>query len=205
MSMRIHERGQLLLEVLIVTTLAAAVILLGSQITNIALKGTRGSGEQERAGALAAEVFDAVRASSTEKWQNLYQLTKPSAHYYPAQSSGKWVLNAGDETVTIDGIAFTRYFTVDNVSRDSSTRNIEAAYNAANDDPSTQLVTVNVSWVGGTPLIVSEYVTRWRNKVCVQTAWTGVGAGPATCPATNYGAQTNIDTSVSGQLKLTPQ
>ncbi|MBI5147860.1 MAG: hypothetical protein HZA37_01775, partial [Parcubacteria group bacterium] len=53
----------------------------------------------------------------------------------------------------------------------------------------------SVSW--------SEYATRWRNLVCLQTDWTGgTGTATTTCPATTFGSQSSIDAS-GGSLKLT--
>jgi hypothetical protein len=200
------ERGQLLLEVLFATTVAALVIGIGAQIANVSLRGTKTSGDRNKAMSVSTEVFDAVRAASTEKWQNLYSLTKPATHYNPTQSSGKWVLSAGDGNVTIDGANYTRFFTVDNVSRDLTTRDVETSYNAGHDDPSTQRVTVTVMLPSGDAVVSSELVTRWRNKACKQTAWSSVGAGPSACPSSSFGSSTSIDTTtVPGSLKLSPQ
>jgi hypothetical protein len=199
------EKGELLLEILIVTTIAVAVIMLGAQIASVSLRGTRASGERAKAVSLSSETFDAVRAASTEKWQNLTNLTHGGTHYQALQSGGKWALSAGDETVTIDGVGYTRFFTVDDVSRDGTTRDIQTSYVSADNDPSTQYVTVTVTWGSGQSVTSSEYQTRWRNKACTQTAWSASGAGPSSCPSTNFGSQTNIDaTSVPGSIKLTP-
>ena len=135
---------------------------------------------------LAIETLEAVRGASDEKWQNLYDLTKGSAnHHYPSQSSGKWVIsNNGDETVAVNSIPYARYFVVDNVSRDQTptSRAIENTYNSANDDPSTQKVTVTVTtnWATSTAVTFSQYLSRWRNKVTVQTSWTGGGGESST-------------------------
>ncbi|MEI7741591.1 MAG: hypothetical protein WCJ29_03735 [bacterium] len=203
---RLGERGQLLLEVLIVTTIAAAVIALTAQIVSVSLSGTRSSGVRGEVTSLTSEAFDGVRASATEKWQNLFNLATDGTHYYSTQSAGKWVLSAGDETVTIQGKSYTRYFTISSVSRDLVTRDIETSYNASHDDPSTRQITVTlISNDGATTTTSSEYVPRWRNKACLQTDWGVAGAGPTDCPTTNFGSKTNIDTSTSGSIKILQQ
>jgi hypothetical protein len=58
---------------------------------------------------------------------------------------------------------FERKVAVGNVSRDPVTRNIEAIYNVANNDPDTRKVTVSVGWwtkAGTTTKSITTYVTN---------------------------------------------
>lgn len=81
-----------------------------------------------------------------------------------------WTLSHGEEVVTINGISFRRSITMSNVSRDTtSDRKIEAIYDSAKDDPSTQKVSVSVSWQGGDPVVINGYLFRWKNKLMVLT------------------------------------
>ena len=181
-----YARGALLIEILITISILAIILSLGAQSSFVSLRASKSAGEKDMALNLAIETLEAVRGASDEKWQNLYDLTKGSAnHHYPSQSSGKWVIsNNGDETVAVNSIPYARYFVVDNVSRDQTptSRAIENTYNSANDYPSTQKVTVTVTtnWATSTAVTFSQYLSRWRNKVTVQTSWTGGGGESST-------------------------
>jgi len=188
------------MEILITITVVAVVAGIGSQLIVGSLRSNKFSNERNAALGLVEETFEAVRNSSSERWQNIYDLTKDTAQYYPQQSSGKWQIAAGTESVVVNGITYTRYFNISNVSRDTSSRNIENTYNSANNDPSTQKITTTVSWPDAEPMISSEYITRWRNKACLQTDWQSVGSGTSTCPANNYGSASNITTGNNLQL-----
>ena len=153
---------------------------------------------------LVSETHEAVRAVAHEKWQNLFNITKNSA-YYPQASSGKWTLTAGTQTVTINNINYSRSFITQNMCR-NQTSQIFGDVTGITDgptvtdgtfttctvsggayDPSTQKVTVTVSWMGDTGITTSEYVSRWRNKICNQTSWQTAGSsGSKNCPDTTY-------------------
>ncbi|MCX6756709.1 MAG: hypothetical protein NTW35_00940 [Candidatus Nomurabacteria bacterium] len=190
-----HLKGSLLLELLIVISILAVILAIGAQSISLSLRSGKISGERDVATSLASEALESVRGATEEKWQNLYTLTKASQNYYATTSSNKWIISSGTETISINNAIYTRYFTVNNVSRDLSTRLIETSYNSLHDDPSTQQVTVTVSWVGGVPVVVNEYFFRWKNKVCNQTSWSSSGSsGVKTCPDTTYGSATNLGT-----------
>lgn len=200
------SRGMLLLELLVSISILAAILSVGSQAVWVSMQSGKISSESDLAIGLAGEALEATRGVVDEKWQNIYSLTKGSQHYYPALVSGRWTLVSGDEIIALNTARYTRYIVIDNVSRDLSTRMIEPIYDSANDDPSTQKVTVTVEWQGaGSPVVVSDYFFRWRNKICNQTNWAGgVGSGVKSCPDTTYESifpVGTIDTSV-GSLKL---
>lgn len=189
-----------MLEVLVAIAVVAAVVGIGSQMIIGSLRSSKISNERNAALGLVEETFEAVRNSSSERWQNIYDLTKDSVQYYPQQFSGKWQVAAGTENIVINSIAYTRYFTVSNVSRDPTTRDIENTYNAGNNDPSTQKIFVTVSWPNADAITSSEYTTRWRNKACLQTSWQSAGSGTSTCPTSNYGSVINITPGENLQL-----
>jgi hypothetical protein len=134
-----NNQGQLLLEILIAVGVAATV-------------------ESTIAENLAQEEFKAVGAIAFSKWQNLYNLTKASSsHYFATSTTGDWATSTGDEVIILNGLSFTRYFTIANVCRDDVSRAIITTVGVPpcvagnSDDPSTQKITVTVSWSGGTP------------------------------------------------------
>ena len=184
------NQGALLLELLIAISLLAVVLAVAVNGVFLSMQSNKISGERDIANALATESLEAVRSITEENWANIYGLTKTTQHYYPIQSAGAWTLVPGDEIVTLNGVAYTRYITVTDVSRDSITRNIEPVYILADDDPSTQQVTVSVTWNTGSPATVtlSNYYFRWKNLVCAQTGWTTGGTGKTVepCSATTY-------------------
>ncbi|MCX6755017.1 MAG: hypothetical protein NT068_00550 [Candidatus Nomurabacteria bacterium] len=199
-----RNTGSLLLELLIVISILAVILSFSANAIFLSMKSNRVSGERDVSSSLASEEIEAVRAVTEEDWQNIYGLTKSIAHYYPTQSSGKWILSSGDGTVILNGITYTRYITIDNVSRDATTRDIENTYISSDDDPSTQKVTAVVSWSGGNSFTTYEYFFRWKNKICGQNAWTTGGSGNTVknCTDASYDIKdSNIDVS-TGVIKL---
>ena len=204
-------KGALLLELLIVIALMGIIFTVGTQAILVSLKSGRNSGERDTAYSLANEGIEIVRGVAEQNWQSIYApagIVKGTTHYYPLKVSNAWTLTQGDETVIVNGLSYTRYIIIDNASRDSTTdRKIESTYVSADDNPDTQKITVSVSWTGGDTVTESGFVFRWRNKVCVQTAWTTQTTptdNVASCPPTTYfSADSGIDASVAGTLKLT--
>lgn len=185
-----QKKGALLLELLIVISLLAIILSVGTQAVYVSLQSGKVSGERDIAVGLASEALEAVRGASEEKWQNIYDLTKTSQHYKTVPSGNKWTLATGDETIAINNASYTRYVVIDNVSRDAATRLIDTGTNY---DPSTQKVTVTVSWPYADPVVITEYFLRWKNKVCNQTDWSGgAGSGTKNCPDTSYVSATNL-------------
>lgn len=185
-SVTCQQRGALLLEILVVTAILGVILSLGSQMVFVSLKSNKTAGDRDVAVGLLNETIEAVRAIGDERWQTLYALLHNGTHYYPVSSGGKWMVSAGgsDETVVANGINYTRYFTIENVSRcNDATRTIASSTTCTpsntnySDDPSTQKIIVSVSWSGSEPITQTEYLLRWRNKVCPQTDWSG-GANP---------------------------
>lgn len=199
------SKGALLFELLIVISIIGIISAVAANAIFLSMRSNEVSGDRGVASTLASETLEVVRAIAEEDWQNIYGLTKNTQHYYPIQSNGKWVLtSAGDETVNQNNTIFTRYVIIDNVSRDSSTRAIETSYVSADDDPSTQKVTVTVSWTGGTPVTMSEYFFRWKNKICGQSGWIteGTGDAVANCTDTSYDTKDSAVDITGGTLKL---
>lgn len=206
------NRGSLLLEALIVISILSVVVMFGSQLFLTSARSSKWSRERDVADGLAIEALEAVKSVATESWLNVYM--PPDGTGDPnsskgtklrlVQNSGKWEIASGQENVNMDGIAFARSFIVENVSRDEN-GNIENTYNSLNDDPSTQKITISISWLNDS-VTMNEYITRWRNKICVQTDWSGgQTTGTSTCPANTYTSIDNekLDTG-GGNLKLKP-
>ena len=207
------QQGQSLLEILMVIAVVAVLAALGAELVFTSLQANRIASERDVGLRLAEEEFEAVRGVATERWEDLFGLTKGTTDYHPVQSAGKWTISTGTENVVLNSLTYTRSFTIQNVCRDDSTRDITGITDtsgsttactetAATDshDPSTQRITASVSWPGGATLTSDEYVARWRNQVCLQTSWDTMGGGPFTCPATNYESATDVTTGASLSL-----
>lgn len=174
-----NNRGQSLVEILVAITIAT--ILIGGAVGTIAL--TLRSNVQNKnlqiANSLGQELLDQASVFAEANWHNIYSPTVvKGSPYYLAISGSAFSLTPGSEAVTVDGVTFNRSFVIENVSRDSSD-NIEAVYNPANDDPSTQKLTVTTAWLQGTQTAMTslnKYLIRSKNLVFHQTDWSG-GAG----------------------------
>ena len=66
------KKGSLLLELLIVISLLAIILSVGSQAVFVSLQSGKVSGERDVAMGLANEEFEAVRGSTEENWQTIY-------------------------------------------------------------------------------------------------------------------------------------
>lgn len=204
--MRRHtvQKGSLLIEILVAVSIFAVLATIGAQALVVSLNSNMAAEKKTSGAGLLSEMMNAVHAASDESWQNLYGVTKGS-HYHPAIAGGKWTLVSGDELVSVGNASYTRYFTVANVSRSLSTRDIETTYISGHDDPSTQFVAATVTSTTTDALTASEYFFRWRNKTCNQTAWSSSGSsGAKICPDDTYDSKSSgIDTtSIPGSLKL---
>lgn len=208
------QEGSLLIEALVSIAIVSVILAIGAQIILASLKSDQVASEKNVALGLAEEAFEAMNNIAMENWQNIYKppggagdaITSKGAanHFYPRKMGGKWELVSGDNQASVDGMEFAVYVNIDNISRDAVTRNIESAYNIANDDPSTQKISVFVTRNGGEQISLTDYILRWRNEVCAQTDWSGgVSGATSTCPTSSYGSSSNVNTS-AGSLELSP-
>lgn len=197
-----YSGGQLLIEILVAISIFTVLAAIASQALSVSMRGSTLAIQKDTGTQLLKELLEGVRGATESSWQNLYGLTKNSAHYHVVQQGGAFAVMSGDETIALNGVTYTRYFTVTDVSRDPSTRNIETTYSAPHDDPSTEQVNVIVSAPSVPTLSASTYFFRWRNKTCTQTSWSGGGgsSGAKQCPDTTYVSETNITAGASLEL-----
>ncbi|MBI3671251.1 hypothetical protein HY249_00455 [Candidatus Azambacteria bacterium] len=209
---RESESGQLLLEILIAVSILAFIAIAISQVLGVSFQSSKVGGQRTVALGVAQEEMEAVRAIAKESWNNIYGVGKGVANKYHISNSAadcgtqRWCLVAGQSSETFNGLLYTKYIYIDNVSRTGG--DIDSTYSAPNDDPLTQKVSVAVSWQGGS-IDIYEYFTRARNSSAGQTNWTT--SGQATNPTSGETASFNsayssddgnIDTATAGSIKL---
>ena len=207
-----RQSGQVLFEILLAVAILVGVAAVSVQLSQMSLQSADVAGDRTVATNLSREVVEATRAISGENWTNFYNITKGS-QYHPEVQTNKWVLVSGSENVIINSETYARFLTVDNVSRNLSSGDIESVYNSANDDPSTQKVTIMIQKSGLADVTYSEYISRWRNASPVQTIWqaSGQGDNPTSGDSTNFNNgyssdDGNVDTTTTtGSLKLKTQ
>lgn len=206
------QKGQVLFEILLAVAVIVGVAAVSVQLSQMSLQSANVAGSRTVATNLSREAVEATRAISGENWVNFYNIIKGN-QYHPEVQTGRWVLVSGSENITINGEAYTRFLTVDNVSRNPANGDIESTYNSANDDPSTQKVTVTAQKSGLADISYSEYISRWKNASPVQTGWQASGQtdNPTSGDSTNFNNSYlsddgNIDTATTtGSLKLKTQ
>ncbi len=214
----IPRRGQSLAEIIVAVGIAA--ILVGTSAISIAtvLRSNVQSKRLQAATTLAQELSDSVRSFAEAGWPNIANLNHGSGNLYTLNATtSPFTATAGTETVTQEGVAYTRSFYVDNVSRDlcgagsittAATTTCASGPNTigVTTDPSTQLVTIVVTWpAAATGVQISEYLTRSRNQSYRQTDWSGGGGqeGPVTAVNSQFASSTSINYSgTQGSIQL---
>lgn len=214
--------GQALIEVLISITLGAIFMASGSFLISAFLISNNNNRNATAAISLSNELMDSVQALADANWLNIYNLAHASTtHYYLLTTGSPYSVVSGDQSVIVNGVSFTRYFYVDNISRDNcgvavaTTSAITACLlgpgnSGVADDPSTQKITAVVTWPQAPlGLTYARYFTRARNRVFWQNNWSG-GAGQesfsttsdATLVNNKFASSTNIVFSSGGALTM---
>ncbi len=202
------EKGQSLVELLI--GVAIVTIIMSSIVGAVVLvvRSNLQSAAARSAAGLGEELMNDVRSVAEGKWSNLYGLDPkgPSTTYRVSPSGTPPVLTivSGSEDMSVNSTTYTRFFSVENVDRDSA----GSIALGGTEDPSTQKITITVKWqVNGqtAELKTAEYFTRSRNEVTRFTNWNGSSgaAGPVATPDNNYFSISGLNsTSTAGEIKL---
>lgn len=201
--------GQAITEVIIGLTISAIIVAVVGGAIALILRSNQENIQFQTASLLAQEYADNLQAIAEGNWLTVYNLSPKgtTSTYRVATSGAQYVIQSGTGTLTIDDIQYTRYFSIENVSRDSVTNNIEGTYSSANDDPSTQKVTAYVEWTrqeARRQISVVKYLARWQNKVTRQTDWGGGSGqeGPLMSSDNRFSTSTNISSSSTGSIIL---
>ena len=211
--------GQSLMEILLAVTIG--VIMIGAAAVAIVpmLRSNLETRTAQVATALIQEYLDNVRVIAESNWQNVYNPPAskgPSSQFYLTTASTTFALVSGTTSTIAEGKTFTRYFSIENANRDlcgagDITTNSSSSCTAGPgtfgvaDDPSTQKITVTVTWDSSHTLSRTQYLTRSRNKIFDQTDWSdGPGQeGPITSENNQFATSSNINyATTTGSIKI---
>lgn len=205
-----NQKGSLLAEALIAISITAIFAITVASLIMASIQSTKTGGMQTQSSFLAKEGIESVRSIISTDWNAIYKPLAASNKglsypYHPLINSNEWILSNGAENIDLGGIIYTREIFIFDVKRSqqNGTGNI-LTDGSGYDDPSTQLVTVKISAQGMRTIELSEYFSRWSNKIWKQQDWGG-GSGQEFWPTNNsvlnkYHTSQDIDDS-SG-LKL---
>lgn len=205
--------GQSLTEILVALGVGAILIGAATGAIVLSLRSSLDIRTTQVATSLNQAYLDNVKALAESDWQKIYSLPAakgPSSQFYLSASTSTYSILAGTTSTVVEGRSFTRYFSIENVSRNScgigsittnatTSCSMQSGASYVADDPSTQKITATVSWEGGRSITETQYVSRTRNKVFVQTDWSGASGqdGPITEANNKFSTSTSINYSTS--------
>lgn len=219
---KFNIKGQSLVEILIAVGIGA--ILIGAAATTIipVLRSNLETRTVQIAGSLSQEYLDNLQSMTENDWYKIYNPPASkgaSSQFYltatsTAYSSSTYIIASGSTSTIVEARTFTRYFSIENINRDlcnAGDITVNATSSCASgpgstgaiEDPSTQKITSVVSWTAGGSLGGSinkiQYLTRSKNKVFVQSDWSGGSGqeGPITAESDKFSSSTNINYTTS--------
>jgi type II secretory pathway pseudopilin PulG len=203
---RSHIKGQSLIEALV--ALMIGVVMIGgvSTVLVLSVRSSADADQLNNANRLASQELDSIRVLAAADWNAIYTATKyideeiPNLHYLSivgVDPKKSFAINDGVQEATppVDGITFTKSFYIENVLRDVDDKIVASD---GIDDPSTQKITVNVTWLTDQSFKIVGYLIRSRNVSALFSDWSaGPGLeGPYTIladTAKGFSFSTNID------------
>lgn len=206
--MRSQHGGQSLIEVTIGLALGALIVGSATLVLTSSLTSSGGTKLLDAGRAFGSELLNSAKAFAGSDWGSVSALSGVLTPHYLASNQGVFTIQDGGEAATLNGVPYTRSFTVQSVSRDAGGA---VTTGAGVDDPSTKRIVVAVSWsFAGKPqsAMLEAFVTRLANRSTRYTDWSGGSgkSGPVTSPESGYfSASSSFDAaSVPGTLRLKP-
>ncbi|MEK7634326.1 MAG: hypothetical protein AAB396_00355 [Patescibacteria group bacterium] len=218
------NRAQSLIEIIIGISIAG--ILVGGSTMAIALilRSNFDAKTTQTASFLASEYSDNISSIAESNWLKVYcppdgncsgTAKGIDSKFYLNLSGSSYSIIGGTASTIVEGRTFTRYFYIENVSRDScgigdisanaTTSCAGGGSSGVADDPSTQKITVKVDWEGNRSVSKIQYLSRSRNFSATQSNWSnGSGQeGPITSLNNSFSSSSNIDYfSIPGSIKM---
>ncbi|MBI5306407.1 four helix bundle protein [Candidatus Wolfebacteria bacterium] len=193
------NKGQSLIEIIIAMSIGGILIGSAAVAISLALKSNYDTKTTQTAGFLSSEYTDSLFSIAESNWFSLYNPPAskgPDSQFYLLPSGASYSIAIGATSTIIEGRTFTRYFSIENVNRDScGVGNITADAVSCStgpggigvsEDSSTQKITIKISWTGGGNLTKIIYLARIRNAIFAQTDWSGGANQENFSTSTNY-------------------
>lgn len=200
------QKGQMLVEILVAVAIAGIVIGGVATVIGTSLVTGKKTKQITVANGLAQQDMEAIKTLAQSSWVNLYCPplgTCPgdkgtTSTYSVILSGSSWVFQSGVSTTTVDGLDFGHYFYVENVNRDEGG---DIVTSGGDEDPSTQKVSVYITWSGGSEFTISEYIMRMGSAYFIDRGWVegNFNDGPYTRSSGTYSTSSgdvNIDAGV---------
>jgi type II secretory pathway pseudopilin PulG len=201
------QKGQMLVEILVAVAIAGIVIGGVATVIGTSLVTGKKTKQITAANGLAQQDMEAIKTLAQSSWINLYCPplgTCPgdkgaTSTYSVILSGGSWVFQSGRATTTVDGLDFGHYFYVENVSRDAGGNIFMVRGELDSEDPSTQRVTVYITWSNGSEFTISEYIMRTGSAYFIDRGWVegNLNDGPYTRSAGTYSTSSG-DINIEG-------
>ncbi len=201
-----RRNGQSLVEVLIAIAIGAILVTAAVALLVPALRSNAQAAKVQFAASYGRGLLDNVRVWSEGNWNSLLALATGGGPniYYLNTASSPFATSTGTETTTTVATttptAYFRYFSLSDVSRDSSGNVLS---NGGTYDPSTKQVTVTYGWyvspISTTSIYtgtMSVYLVRGRNYTFYQNDWSGgplASTSVLTVPNNQFSSSTDID------------
>jgi len=197
-----NRKGQALVELLIGVSIGALILGSSAGVIVSVVNSNSRVAKSRAATQLGQELIDDVRVLADKNWKSFYELSKGSTNHYYVATSTPLAAVLGDEVVTRNGVAYTRWFFVENVNRATSGDNIATSGGVI--DPSTQKAVVRITWDNADGLTFTQFMTRHKNFVFHQSDWSqGINSsGTLIKSGSLYASTTGVNASTTGQLKL---
>ncbi|GEM_PF-655995 len=213
------KRGQVISEIIVSLAIGAVFITVAAAGIALYIRQSHQARMTQIAGSLTQEYFDQLKSIAESNWSSVYNPPASKgegSQFFITPTSTSYEVAAGTTTTTREGQTFIRYFSIENVNRESCgigritpgsvmPCSMQSGAGYVAEDPLTQKITVIVSW-GNESLAMPQYLTRARTRSWVQTDWSG-GAVPGQeavrVPVNTFAASTNIDiASSTGSIYL---
>ncbi len=205
-KMQNANKGQTLLEILVVSIIIGIVAASAALLVNTAINIQKKAKKAETAAKLLKEARDAARSMAEKNWPYYISTTTDGVYYKIASTTSGWVLQTGKETFSKDNMTFTRYVVFNDVQRNFTYPDFldNIVSSGGTIDPSTKKLTVYVTSTENFILSASEYIARYWNAVWTDTDWSGGSTvlATATAPLNTFATSTNINYATVGEIKI---
>jgi prepilin-type N-terminal cleavage/methylation domain-containing protein len=173
------QSGQSLIELLVAMSIAGIFIGGVTIALDVALRSTTQSKHAQPASLLVQELLDTVAVAARANWQGSIAVLPLNTPYHIM--NGVAVAGSESKTPDVNGLVYTRFFTVADVIPP---------------DASRKLITVTATWPAGASIgtvTLARYVTRSQNSAFRQTDWSGdSGQSGLFIDAAKFAAQSGI-------------